>query len=52
MTRVVRITPTADRLRKLERRTRGDRATRVRIRIRARDADGHVGAQRLRAQVR
>jgi len=52
VTRVVRITPTAERLRKLERRTRGDRATRVRIRIRARDADGHVGAQRLRARVR
>jgi hypothetical protein len=52
VTRVVRITPTTERLRKLERRTRGDRATRVRIRIHARDADGHVGAQRLRARVR
>ncbi len=47
--RVVRITPTRKRLRKLE---RGDRVKRVRIRIRTRTADGGRGAQRVRARVR
>ncbi|MEZ0292893.1 MAG: hypothetical protein ACAH82_10150, partial [Solirubrobacteraceae bacterium] len=47
--RVVRITPTRKRLRRLE---RGDRVKRVRITVRTRDAAGRRGVQRVRARVR
>ena len=47
--RIVRITPTRKRLRRLE---QGDRVKRVRIRVRTRDAAGDRGIQRVRARVR